>query len=141
MAELLAAYEHDDDHALTVAAASSTHGVVLCDHGWAMQDHLRSKLPEAEVMAAIAEAVDQPASAQTGSVVLSGLSVYLGPEGRQTVDDKMSQLRALGETPVVVVLADRCDQLTALSSVGRAGRSRWSPPSGLAPFLQSAFTR
>ena len=85
-------------------------------------------------MAAIAEAVDQPASAQTGSVVLSGLSVDLGPEGRQTVDDKMSQLRALGETPVVVVLADRCDQLTALSAVGRAGRSRWSPPSGLAPF-------
>jgi hypothetical protein len=94
---------------------SSDHATFLTEEIVHVPSRIEGSLSFGQyMMAAIAEPVDQPASAQTGSVVLHGLSVYLGPEGRQTLDDKMTQLRTLGETPVVVVLADRSGELTTI---------------------------
>ena len=45
---------------------------------------------------------------------MGGLSVYLGPQGRQIVDDRAAQIRLLGEVPVIVVLADRSGERTTI---------------------------
>jgi hypothetical protein len=117
--ELLGAYDEgarEDDVGIIAAFASATSGIVIHAKTWELLDHLRERLPEGEVMAAISETLEiQPPTLESSKVLISGLSVYLGPEGRAFIDERITQLRTLDETPLVVVLVDRVGELTTIA--------------------------
>jgi hypothetical protein len=86
---------------LIVAAASPASAVVFHAAGWPDAD---GRCEPALARRAVLYAIEQPSSTETINIIVAGLSLLLGPEGRARQQRDAAEVRALGSTPLVVGL-------------------------------------